>query len=64
MEDTNSLEFLEYKEDVIGKFEDFAKYCHPYTDSGLFACYNFCHSYGYKLKNNLLLILLYIYIMI
>ena len=54
MEDTNSLEFLEYKEDVISKFEDFAKCCYPYTESNLFACYNFCHSYEYKLKNNLL----------
>ena len=54
MKNANSLEFLKYKEDVISKFEDFAKYCHPYTESNLFACYNFCHSYGYKLKNNLL----------
>lgn len=54
MKNANSLEFLKYKEDVISKFEDFAKCCHPYTESNLFACYNFCHSYGYKLKNNLL----------
>jgi len=54
MEDTNSLEFLHYKEDFIGKFKDFTESCYPYTDSNILACYNFCHNYEYKLKNNLL----------
>jgi hypothetical protein len=54
MTNSNSLEFLEYKENLIGKFVRFNERCYPYTDSNIFACYNFCHSYGYKLKNNLL----------
>ena len=54
IEDTNSLEFLHYKEDFIGKFKHFTECCCPYTDSNILACYNFCHTYEYKLKNNLL----------
>jgi len=54
MTNSNALEFLEYKENLISKFVDFNERCYPYTDSNIFACYNFCHSYGYKLKNNLL----------
>lgn len=54
IKDTNSLEFLDYKEVLIRKFVDFNERCYPYTDSNIYACYNFCHSYGYKLKNNLL----------
>lgn len=54
IKDTNSLEFLEYRENLISTFVKFNERCYPYTDSNLFACYNFCHSYDYKLKNNLL----------
>ena len=54
IKDNNSLEFLEYKENLISTFVKYNERCYPYTDSNLFACYNFCHSYGYKLKNNLL----------
>ena len=54
IKDTNSLEFLEYKENLISTFVKYNERCYPYTDSNLFACYNFCHSYDYKLKNNLL----------
>lgn len=54
IKDTNSLEFLEYKENLIATFVKYNERCYPYTDSNLFACYNFCHSYEYKLKNNLL----------
>jgi len=54
IEDVNSLEFLHYKEDFISKFKHFTECCYPYTDSNILACYNFCHNYEYKLKNNLL----------
>ena len=54
LKDSNALEFLDYKEVLIRKFVDFNERCYPYTDSNIYACYNFCHSYGYKLKNNLL----------
>ena len=54
IKDTNSLEFLAYKENLICNFVKYNERCYPYTDSNIYACYNFCHSYGYKLKNNLL----------
>ncbi len=54
IKDTNSLDFLEYKENLIAKFVKYNERCYPYTDSNLLACYNFCYSNEYKLKNNLL----------
>ena len=54
IKDTNSLEFLDYKENLIAMFVKYNERCYPYTDSNLLACYNFCHSNEYKLKNNLL----------
>ena len=54
IKDTNSLEFLDYKENLITTFVKYNEHSYPYTDSNLLACYNFCYSYKYKLKNNLL----------
>jgi predicted unusual protein kinase regulating ubiquinone biosynthesis (AarF/ABC1/UbiB family) len=54
IKDKNSLEFLNYKEDIINTFVKYNECYYSHTDSNLFACYNFCHSYEYKLKNNLL----------
>lgn len=51
---TNSLEFINYKENLISTFVKYNERCYPYTESNLLACYNFCHSNEYKLKNNLL----------
>jgi predicted unusual protein kinase regulating ubiquinone biosynthesis (AarF/ABC1/UbiB family) len=51
---TNSLEFLDYKENLIATFVKYNERCYPYTQSNLLACYNFCYSNEYKLKNNLL----------
>ena len=54
IKNSNSLEFSTYKENLICKFVKYNERCYPYTDSNIYACYNFCHSNGYKLKNNLL----------
>jgi serine/threonine-protein kinase RIO1 len=54
IKDTTSLEFLNYRDNFIATFVKYNERCYPYTESNLFACYNFCHSYEYKLKNNLL----------
>ena len=54
IENTNSTEFLDYKEKLIAEFVKYNESCYPYTDSNLLACYNFCYNYEYKLKNNLL----------
>jgi len=54
IKDKSSLEFLNYKEDIINTFVKYNECYYSHTDSNLFACYNFCHSYEYKLKNNLL----------
>lgn len=54
IKDANSLEFLDYKENLISTFVKYNESSYPYTDSTLLACYNFCYSNKYKLKNNLL----------
>ena len=54
IKDANSLEFLDYKENLISTFVKYNECSYPYTDSTLMACYNFCYSNKYKLKNNLL----------
>ena len=54
IKDANVLEFLDYKENLISTFVKYNECSYPYTDSTLLACYNFCYSNKYKLKNNLL----------
>jgi hypothetical protein len=54
IKDANVLEFLDYKENLISTFVKYNESSYPYTDSTLLACYNFCYSNKYKLKNNLL----------